>query len=147
MRRYLFLALFCTICSAAAFGQSNEFMDRVSGSSGIVYGDAAYLVLVATDNIAEDAGMAGSFDLAKEMKWVKPSVAPETVISLERYSFLLMRSFGMKGGLMYRIAPCPRYAFRELVSLGVIQGNYDPADKVDGALAVRMLGRIFEIVE
>ncbi len=147
MKRHLLLAAICAVLASPSFGQSIGFMDRVSSSPGIAYADAAYLVLVATDNIAEDAGTTRSLDLAKEMKWISPGIAAETPISLDGYSYLIMRSFGMKGGLMYRIAPGPRYAFRELVSLGVIQGNYDPADKVDGALAVRMLGRVFEIAE
>lgn len=147
MKRFFALAALCALFVTPAFGQSIEFMDRVSSSPGIAYGDAAYLVLVATDNIAENAGTVRSLDLAKQNKWVNPSIAPEKPISLESYSYLLMRSFGIKGGLMYRLLPGPRYAFRELVALGVIQGDYDPADTVDGALAVRMLGRIFEIVE
>jgi hypothetical protein len=147
MKRFLSLAALCALFATPAFGQSIDFMDRVSGSPSIAYGDAAYLVLVATDNIAENAGTVRSLDLAKQNKWVKPSIAPETPISLDSYSYLLMRSFGLKGGLMYRMLPGPRYAFHELVALGVIQGDYDPADKVDGALAVRMIGRVFEIVE
>jgi hypothetical protein len=147
MKRILALVALCALFATPAFCQSIEFMDRVSSSPSIAYGDAAYLVLVATDNIAENAGTARSLDLAKQNKWVKASIAPEKPISLDSYSYLLMRSFGLKGGLMYRLVPGPRYAFRELVALGVIQGDYDPADKVDGALAVRMLGRVFEIVE
>jgi len=147
MKRLCALAALCTLFATPAFGQSIEFMDRVAGSPSIAYGDAAYLVLVATDNIAENAGTVRSLDLAKQNKWVKAAMVPETPISLDSYSYLLMRSFGLRGGLMYRLLPGPRYAFHELIALGVIQGDYDPAEKVDGALAVRMLGRIFEIVE
>lgn len=147
MKRYLLFAAVCALLAAPVFGQSIDFMDRIANSDGIAYGDAAYLVLVATDNIAEDAGTARSLDLAKEMKWVKSAIAAEAPIHLDGFSYLLMRSFGMKGGIMYRLAPGPRYAYRELVARGVIQGDYDPAEKVDGALAVRMIGRVFAIME
>ena len=67
-------------------------------------------------------------------------------VTLAEYSYILMRAFGMKGGVMYSLAPGPRYAYRELVSHQVIQGRSDPGDRVDGPMAVRMLGRVFDIM-
>jgi hypothetical protein len=51
-----------------------------------------------------------------------------------------MKSFGIKGGLMYRIFPNPRYACRELVRLRIVQGRTDPGGRLSGERFLRILG-------
>ena len=43
---------------------------------------------------------------------------------------------------MYRIYPCPRYAYRELRYLAVIQDNNNPDAPMTGAAMLQILGRI-----
>ncbi|HQO67037.1 MAG TPA: hypothetical protein PLI66_09890, partial [Spirochaetales bacterium] len=66
-------------------------------------------------------------------------------ILLKDYAYLLMSAFGLRGGLMYALFPGPRYAYRQLVSSFVIQGRSDPDMAVSGPVAVRMLGRVFDV--
>jgi len=47
---------------------------------------------------------------------------------------------------MYGLFPSPRYAYRELAARQVIQGRADPDMKIDGPSAVRMLGRVFDVI-
>lgn len=145
MRRPLFLAVFALLAALAAHAQSNVFMDSLLASDGISFGQASYLVLVASDNIGEDADEARAFELLDSLGWAPDGVAKDKPIALGEYSFILMKAFGLQGGLMYSLFPGPRYAYRELSAKVVIQGRSDPGMAVSGAQAVRMLGRVFDV--
>lgn len=147
MKRTAWTILFPFAAALGAFAQSNEAMDQILAANALQCGKAAYLLLVASDNIAEDAGDARSFDLLRELGWIGNKATAETPITISEYAYVLMRAFGMKGGLLYSLLPGPRYAFRELVDRGVIQGRVDPADRLSGQRAMHILGRVLDIEE
>lgn len=144
MKRVMLVSIFIMI-GIYAYSQSNEFVDRLLETDSVNYGQAAYLVLVASDNLGEDADEARAFELLQNFGWAADSLTAGQVIDLKGYSFLLMQAFGLPGGLMYMLFPSPRYAYRQLVSSLVIQGRSDPAKLVSGEQAIRMLGRIFDV--
>lgn len=127
------------------FAQSNQFIDELLSSPGVTVGQAALLVLVASDNLGEDADAARAFDLLESLGWVPKGKVAESKIKISEYSFMLMNAFGVKGGVLYSIFPSPRYAYREMISKVVIQSRSDPDMLLGGAMALRMLGRIFDI--
>jgi hypothetical protein len=139
----VFLALFAA--AGGAFGQSNEFLDRLLASDSITVGQAAYLVLVASDNLGDDADEARAFELLENFGWAPKGAVADSPIKTKDYSFMLMKAFGLEGGLMYALFPGPRYAYRQLSSSLVIQGRSDPGMMVGGANAIRMLGRVFDV--
>lgn len=147
MKRAAWTILFTFAAGLSAFAQSNEVMDQILAADALQCGKAAYLILVASDNIAEDAGDARSFDLLRELGWIGAKATAETPITISQYAYVLMRAFGMKGGLLYSMLPGPRYAFRELVDRGVIQGRADPASMLSGQRAIHILGRVLDIEE
>jgi hypothetical protein len=55
-----------------------------------------------------------------------------------------MKAFDLHGGAMYRISSSPRYAYRELLYLRIIQGASDPSQKVSGERLMRILGRALD---
>ena len=145
LKRLLLGAAFLAI-AAAAGAQSNEFVDSLLSKPATNYGQISYLVLVASDNIGEDADEARAFELLQNTGWANKAATAEKVVRLDEYAFLLMRAFGLKGGIMQSLSPSPRYAYRELTSLQVIQGRSDPSQPVSGISAVQMLGRVFDIM-
>lgn len=144
-RSILFLALALGFIAGAA-AQSNEFVDGLLGQEKVSYGQVSYLVLVASDNLGEDADEARAFELLQNLGWAPDSAEIDGTVPLNRYAAILMKAFGMKGGVMYTLFPGPRYAYRQLASLQVIQGRSDPSSGVDGVSAVRMLGRVFDVM-
>lgn len=145
MKRTLLVSFFFLMLGVYAYSQSNDFLDGLLETDNINYGQAAYLVLVASDNLGEDADVNRAFELLGSFGWTAETINLESNIRLKDYSYLLMRAFGLQGGLMYTIFPSPRYAYRQLVSSLVIQGRSDPGNFVSGEMAIRMLGRIFDV--
>jgi hypothetical protein len=130
---------------SAAAAQSNAFVDGLLAKSSVSAGQVSYLVLVASDNLSEDADEQRAFDLMGNLGWAPKGASIDDPVDLSTYAYILMRAFGLKGGIMFHFQPGPRYAYRELASLQVIQGRSDPSSPVDGVMAVRMLGRVFDV--
>jgi hypothetical protein len=124
--------------------QSNAVLDQVLERDALLFGEAAYLVLVGTDRLPDTASpeeaaqaLAGAFPDA-------PPRAAGEAIPLGEYAYLLMQAFEVKGGLLYRIIPGPRYAARELAYRKIIRGKAHPDLPVAGAEAVQILRRLLE---
>jgi len=146
-RNFLSLSLLFGLSACAAMAQSNDFMDSLLASKAATVGQVSYLVLVASDKLSEDADQAKAFEQLQSLGWAPKAAAADDPIQLASYSYILMRAFDLKGGIMYSWMPSPRYAYRELASRQMIQGRSDPQEKVDGSAAVRILGRVLDVAE
>jgi hypothetical protein len=51
-----------------------------------------------------------------------------------------MKSFGLKGGILYTLFPGPRYACRELAYLRIIRDGGDPETHLNGGQFLQILG-------
>jgi hypothetical protein len=129
---------------AAAWGQANEDVDAILAADSITFGQAAYILLVGSENISDDADQNRCMGMLVELGWVASDTAVDTKITLGEYAFLVMKAFGIRGGLMYSLFPGSRYAIRELRYLGIVQGRADGMDFLSGETAIRILYRAIE---
>ena len=95
-------------------------LEALLNTSVINYAQAAYFVLSSA--LDASSGVYGitqdtAFEYALENGWFSEKAAMEEPIKLNALSFLLMKSFNMKGGLLYRFFPDPRYAYRECAGM------------------------------
>jgi len=127
-----------------AFGQSGAEMDALLGTSQVGIALAARFVLPAAEILPAATTPEAALAAATEKGWLPAGAAPETPLTLSTLSYLIMRAFDMKGGMMYALRPGPRYAYRELVYMRIIQGVSDPAQTVDGERLLRILGRVLD---
>jgi hypothetical protein len=132
-------ALLLFAASAHTLGaQTAAELERILALPAVSCGDAAWLVLGAAGDPADSPGEAYRF--AAGRGWLPRKAAAETAITLGGLSFLIMRAFNIKGGLMYALFPGPRYACRELQALGLLRGRIYPTSKVSGAECLQLLG-------
>jgi hypothetical protein len=122
--------------------QSNEVLDVILEEETLSFGQAAYLVLSASARISDDTTPAEAAAEIAKQEWTVPTRAAEEPLTLGEYSFLLTQAFELKGGVMYRIFPGPRYAGRELVHLQFIKGNTSLNRTFSGEEAIGILGRL-----
>ena len=131
----VFLIFLPILISAQTTSNAAELEDLLNTSS-VTCAQAAMFVLNSTDKIFSDS----AFDYASSKGWLK-KVKPYDPIKLSQLSFLIMNAFELNGGMMYRLIPSPRYAYRNLVSRSWIQGMTDPAMKVSGEHFLLILGK------
>ncbi|MDC7125180.1 MAG: hypothetical protein PQJ46_06425 [Spirochaetales bacterium] len=141
IRKIVLSSLFAITC-AFTYAQSNEVIDEVLVQDKLTYGNGAYLVLTASEIIDESFSLEEAMSAGKEMGWIKDKKQIDAPISLGEYSFLIMKSFDMKGGLFYSIFPSPRYASRELAYQGYISKDSGAYRKLSGQEALSLIGQI-----
>lgn len=87
-------------------------------------------------------GEEGAFDKAVSNGWLPKTAQEDDPINMGSLSFLMMKAYNLKGGILYILFPGPRYAFRAMVSESYIQGDSDPALTVSGEEFLLILGRV-----
>jgi hypothetical protein len=141
-KRGLIAAL--ALIAAGAFAQTAEVFDRLLAESALSFAQASRIVLSAAGSVSPDSSEEECFALALSRGWVAASAEPSQAIRLDEFSRLSMAAFDLHGGFLYKYFPGPRYAYRELVHKKYIQGRGDPAQKVSGVRAVRIIGRVLD---
>ena len=135
------------VAIAQAPAQSNEFLDQVLAETELTYGSGAYLLLASAGLIPEEATPAEALSFLSAEGIALPDKSPETPLSLGEYSFLVMQTYDLSGGLMYRVAAGPRYATRELSHRGILQGRSYPGMSLSAERGMRILGRVLQLDE
>ncbi len=110
-------------CVLPAAAQSNQLIDRLLEQPRASFGAAAYLVLAASGALDPEATEQQALESLSEKGWKLRAAQAEEPIRLGEFCFLIMKAFGEKGGLMYRLIPGPRYAVRELAYRGLVHGK------------------------
>ena len=140
-----YLALFLLFLAPAFLGaQTAAEMEAVLESPAVTYSQAAWFVYASAGSTMSIEGVdfQAAFDRAMSNGWLTKKAVPDDPITLGAVSFLMMKAFNIKGGLMYLIFPGPRYAFRAMVSRSLLQGSGDPAMTVSGERFLLILGNV-----
>jgi len=136
-RRSLFLWLF--IFSAPIFAQSAAEMETLRQKEAITFGEAAAWVYAATGLYPPGVQESEAMDFALANREIPKNAGEKDIIKLNDLSLLIVKAFGIRGGLMYRLLQNRRYAFRELVHLGILEKSDDPSDNVSGEHLLEIL--------
>jgi hypothetical protein len=131
----------CYFAAAPLQAQTAAELEALLQTQSVSREQAARFVLAAAElTDAPDAGRA--FAYAVERAWLPKNAPPEKPITLAELSFLIMRAFDMKGGVMYAILPGPRYAYRSMLIRSLIQEPADPAMTLNGGRFLLILGNV-----
>jgi hypothetical protein len=128
-------------CAALAWAQTAAELERLLDTKEITYGEAAYFTLASVmENPPGNPPIA--FALALEKGWLPDNAGFDGSIKLRNLSLFMMKAFNLEGGLMYRIFPGPRYAYREMTRQGFIEGRAYPGFTVSGERFLLILGKL-----
>ena len=137
----LFISLQPLVAQTAA-----DEIETLLGTAVVNYAQASRFVLEAAD-LAAIANPNEAFDYAAERKWLPKEATAQTEACFNGISLLLMRSFEIKGGLLYSLFKNPHYAYRELIYKDIIQGRSDPLMAVSGSELLFLVSRVLSIKE
>ena len=142
--RLILLGLVIICLPLFLHSQSNTVIDELIEKENADWGQTTYLVLTAVELLDENEDIPGVMSALEAQQWNIDSKDAEEFITLGEYSYMLMKAFGLSGGLMYKIFPGPRYAARELDYLNFIDENKSPYRTLSGEEVLRILGRLLE---
>jgi hypothetical protein len=143
-RGFVFLPVLLMLLTGGLHGQTAADMDELLDSGEITWAEACRFVLPASGAGNANASAHEAFALAQQNGWLPKGAAADGPVKLGGLSFLVMKSFSIKGSLLYTLFPGPRYAYRQLDYLGLLPGPRDPALKVSGERLLQILGRVLD---
>ena len=140
-----FGALYAWPASVGAQGTAVE-IEALLASDAITYAQASRFVLEAADAAMFDDS-AEAFRFAIERDWLPGSASPDAPARLDSISLLLMRSFGLRGGILFTLTESAHFAYREMEYMGFIHGRVSPRQRVSGDTLLYLTGRVLSHVE
>jgi hypothetical protein len=135
-------ALLIVLGAGIGYSQSNEVVDRVLQQDALQAAEAVYLVQVAAGNVEESASVQQAYEQFEWSSVNLEALQPDATLTVGQYSYLIMHSLDLSGGIMYKIFPGPRYAARELHFLGHITQGRSPYRDLSGNEALSILGSV-----
>jgi len=145
----LFLIAFLLFFPSLLHAQTLDEIQTLLKTQFISYAQAARFVLEAADvKVSYDkTSEQGAMSFAIEKKWLPQKANAQDAITLEDFSLLVMKAFGLNGGLMYVFFNNAHYSYREMVFQDFIQGESDPQMKVSGRDMIFIVNRILYQIE
>lgn len=130
------------MAAPAPAGQSAaEEIEALLFSAAVTYAQAARFALEA-GGAAALADPAEAFGFAMERGWLPRAAEPDAPARLDGVALLLLRSFGLRGGIWLSLTGSPHFAYRELEHMGFISGRSSPGQRVSGDALLYLTGRM-----
>ena len=142
--RTIILLIFLLFFPLLLFAQPGELLESLLLEEEASFGSSAYVVLVSAELIPEDSSPAEAALFLHEQGWKKLDKNADDTIRLGEFSFMILKAFGWKGGIMYSVFPGPRYASRELTFQKIFRKREEPGRTLSGEEVLRYLGRVLE---
>jgi hypothetical protein len=121
-------------------------MDRLLDTEEVTFSQAAQFIMSAADAWTPGSLSGSAFTAAREQGWVSGQAEADSPVRLGEVAQLILKAFGIKGGIMYTLFPVPHYACRTLVYAKIIRGRTDPDGRLDGRAFLQILGRVLNYV-
>jgi len=140
----VFIVLTAALFIFAAVGlsaQSMEIIDDLLGQESANFGESVYMITVGGGIVDESASISEAMEAASEKKWIRSKTSADDTITLGEVSLLTMKALKIRGGLMYKLFPTPRYAVRELAYLEIFRGEAHPNNEISGEDVVKLLSQ------
>jgi len=138
-------AFFAGSAPAAAQGAAAE-IEALLASDAVTYAQAARFVLDAADAATFD-DPAEAFGYAMERGWLPGNASQDAPARLDGVALLLMRSFGLPGGIMFTLTGSAHFAYREMEHMRFIHGRVSPRQRVSGEALLYLTGRVLAHME
>lgn len=145
--RFGFVTILLLVAATTLTAQSNEQIDAILAEDVATTGSAAYVALSAAGLVDDDSPASRAVEIAVEAGWLPQGTAADEPATFGRFAYLLMEAMEVKGGLMYRMIPGPRYAAREFVYREWSPERRAPGEEISGQFLIRVTGNFLENAE
>lgn len=139
-----FVFIFAAFLSAKA--QSAGKIEEITASKTLLKGQACYLVGTAAGSVADTGSINEAFAVFSNLKMFKKA-ASEEEIRLDEFANLALQGLKIKGGLWYRAAKNPHYAFRQFKIMGIISRKAAPSSSISPQEALKIINILIERFE
>jgi hypothetical protein len=144
IRRFYLVIVLGLAGATSVAAQSNQTIDRLLDEKPATVGDAACVILSAVGLVSDSSTGEEATAVIADKKLLPKTPSPSEPVTLGEVCYLIMETQEIKGGLFYTLFPGPRYATRELASLGLLKGFTHPNRVVSGEEVMWILGAVLD---
>ena len=148
-KHWTIILIFMMAVPVYLYSQTAQLIEELLNTDAVSNQQAAWLVLEAAD-ISRQMGINSqieAFRFAAEQQWLPMNAQAHGRARLDQISYLIMRSFNMRGGIFYSLFGGPHYAYRELVYRNLILGKTVPRMHVSGYDLLFIVNRVLSFQE
>ena len=147
MKKTIIFTFILLFFSFSLFAQNADLVTKIIETDKVSFAQVAYfsatylgfLPDIATEQEAVNAiSLRGISSIPEN---------PYKQITYQKFAQICMNTWIKKGGLMYSITKSPRYAFREMQSLGLIDYKKYPNQSLSGKEALNIMSKCITIYE
>lgn len=142
MKKMVFILVCAFLCSLSVWSQSNDIIDALLEEDKATWGNAAYMIVTASGQADDSVSAQESIEIINSNGWGVSISAPDSPVQAASFAAVLMKAFALDGGLMYRIFPVSRYAFRDMRFKGLMLTVRDPDKKLSGPDVLNILNEV-----
>jgi len=126
--------LFTFFLVVGVYAQSAEVITSILETDEVTYGQVCYLSAVRLQLIKDKASYDDAVNILIQTGVIPEGVKSDEVINLQNVAYVFTKIWPeFRGGLMYRITQgAPRYAYKSLKDIGILNMKDDPFDKLSG---------------
>ena len=146
MKKVQIFVLFLLFCCGIISAQSADKVTEMIDAKTVSLGDVGYFAAAYFNIIDEDASPSEALKVL-ESKTQYNKISNLENLSFDDFAYFCTQTWNIKGGLMLMATKSPRYAFKELQSLGYISKSIYPNATIDGIQALTIMSSCIEFSE
>ena len=147
MKKAVFFTIIFIFCGTAIFSHNADSVTAMIETEKVTFSQVAYFAATYLEflpDIASDQEAMNAISL-RGISSIPDN--PYEQLSYQKFAQICMNTWIKKGGLLYSITKSPRYAFREMQSLGLISYQKYPNQSLSGKEALNIITKCIEIYE
>lgn len=138
-KKFLFVSVLLLLCAAVVSAQSADALTKMIEAKQTTVGEVGYFLAVYLGDVPETSTVSAAVSALQNKGVIAEEAAADDVLTYKTFAGMLMKTWNVKGGLMYTITGADRYALRDLQAKGFIPASTDPYDVVSGYQALAIL--------
>ena len=147
MKKAVFFTIIFLFCVTSIFAQKADAVTTMIETEKVTFSQVAYFAATYLEFLPDIASEQEAMNAISLRGISSIPDKPYEQLSYQKFAQICMNTWIKKGGLMYSITKSPRYAFREMQSLGLINYQKYPNQSLSGKEALNIITKCIEIYE
>ncbi len=147
MRKIIIFSILSIFFTFSLYSQSADSVTKIIETQEVDFAQVSYFVATYLELLPDSATEQQAMNVVSLAKISDIPENPYKSIPYKKFAQICMNTWIKKGGLLYSITKSPRYAFKEMQSLGLIDIQKYPNQHLSGKDALNIMTRCIEIYE
>ncbi len=144
MKKIRFFTMFFTFFCFSMTAQTAESVTEMIEAETVSLTDVAYFAATYFDILEDENQKEQALAVLEEHMQFPKIEDKEKSLSYSEFAYFCTHTWNIKNGLMYKITQSPRYALKELQTLGYISSTITPSANVTGFEALTIISQCIE---